>query len=115
MSKLLVINLFLPSLLFSGYHELFPQGYSGHSVRMTTHLHLVLELKMIEAIPPFPQHVSLECTETMLSFTLISFGAAYGQRVVRFISQYLKNILSKYLKIQYMCIFIPEHIYLMNK
>jgi hypothetical protein len=35
--------------------------------------------------------------------------------VVWFIGQYLKKILSKYLKIQNICIFIPEHIYMITK
>jgi hypothetical protein len=31
-----------PSLLSNGYQGLFPWGYSGQGVKMTTHLHLVL-------------------------------------------------------------------------
>jgi hypothetical protein len=37
-----------PSLISNGYHGLFPQGKSGRDVKLTTHLHLVLRLRMVE-------------------------------------------------------------------
>jgi hypothetical protein len=36
------------------------QKYNGHVVKLTTHLHLVLRLRMNGAISPFP-HVSMVC------------------------------------------------------
>jgi len=41
-----------PSLLSSGYLGLFPQG-----MKLTTHLHLVPQLRMYGTIPSFP-HMS---------------------------------------------------------
>jgi hypothetical protein len=35
------------SLLFSGYWELFPHGQSTQGVRLTTHFHIVLRLRMM--------------------------------------------------------------------
>jgi hypothetical protein len=42
------------SLLSNGYWGLFPHRQSGRVVKLTTHLHLVPELKM-DGAPPPPQ------------------------------------------------------------
>jgi hypothetical protein len=46
----------LPSLLSKGYQGLFPWGWSGRSVKLTAHLHLVPRSRMRGAIPPLLQH-----------------------------------------------------------
>jgi hypothetical protein len=38
----------LPSLLFNGYRGFFPRGQSDRSVKLTTHLHLVLRSRKVE-------------------------------------------------------------------
>jgi hypothetical protein len=45
-----------PSLLSSGYQGLFPWGWSGQGVKLTTHLYLVLRSRMHGAIPLLPQY-----------------------------------------------------------
>jgi hypothetical protein len=42
------------SLLSNVYRVLLPLGQSGRGVKFTTHLHLVLKLRMRGAIPPLP-------------------------------------------------------------
>jgi hypothetical protein len=46
-----------PSLLSNGYKGLFLWGYSGRSVRLTSHLRLVLRSTMRGAIPPLHWYV----------------------------------------------------------
>jgi hypothetical protein len=46
------------SLLTKGYGRLFPRGYSGRCVKLTTHL-LLPTSRMCGAIPPPPQNVSM--------------------------------------------------------
>jgi hypothetical protein len=45
------------SILQNVYRDLFPQGWCGRSVNLTTHLHLVSRLWMHGATPSFPQCV----------------------------------------------------------
>jgi hypothetical protein len=39
------------------YRGLYPWGYSGRGVKLTTHPHLVPKSRMRGAIPPFPRYV----------------------------------------------------------
>jgi len=43
-----------PSLLSNGYQGLFPWGYSGWGLKLTTHLHLVPRSRILAAIPQLP-------------------------------------------------------------
>jgi hypothetical protein len=45
-----------PSLLSNGYQELFPWGWSGRGVKLTTHFHLVPRSRIRGAIPPLHQY-----------------------------------------------------------
>jgi hypothetical protein len=38
----------------------FPRGQSDQGVKLTTHIHLVLEWRMRGAIPPLPQYIFME-------------------------------------------------------
>jgi len=51
----------LPSLLSNGDLRLLPRGLIVQGVKMTTHLHLVPNLRMRGAIPPLP-NTSLSLT-----------------------------------------------------
>jgi hypothetical protein len=51
----------LPSPLSSGYWGLLSQEVKELVMKLTTHLHLVLRLRMCGAIPPLPQYVSMLC------------------------------------------------------
>jgi hypothetical protein len=42
----------------SQYQRLFFQGLSGHSMKLTTHIHLIAKLRMHGALPPFSLHIS---------------------------------------------------------
>jgi hypothetical protein len=48
-----------PILLSNGYQGLFPWGWSGRVVKLTTHLHLVPRSRMLGALPPLPQYAFL--------------------------------------------------------
>jgi hypothetical protein len=51
-----------PSLLFSGYLELFSPGVKGPESEADIYLHLVLRLRMHAAVPPSSHtHMSLWC------------------------------------------------------
>jgi hypothetical protein len=44
----------------------FPRQESGQSLRLTTHFHAVLRLRMNAALPPFPLHALIACNGTVL-------------------------------------------------
>jgi hypothetical protein len=46
-----------PILLSGGYRKLFPLGWTGRSIKLTTHLHLAPRLRMHGAVPLLPQYV----------------------------------------------------------
>jgi hypothetical protein len=45
-------------------------GKSGWGMMLTTHVHLVLRLRMSAAIPPLPLHALMACMKTNLTFTV---------------------------------------------
>jgi hypothetical protein len=47
-----------PNLLSNGYRGLFPRGYSGRGVKLSTHLQLVLRSRKCESIHPLPHTLS---------------------------------------------------------
>jgi hypothetical protein len=49
------------SLLSNGYQGLFPWGKIGRDVKLTTHLLLMLKLRMRGAIPPLLQYFIATC------------------------------------------------------
>jgi hypothetical protein len=50
-----------PNLLWNGYKGLFPRGFSGRGVKLTTHLHLVPRLRLHGVIPPLTFTSSWRC------------------------------------------------------
>jgi hypothetical protein len=44
----------LPSLLSNGYQRLFPRGYGGQGVKLTTHLQLVPSSRKLGSVHPLP-------------------------------------------------------------
>jgi hypothetical protein len=44
----------------------FPRRESGQSVRLTTHFHVVLRLRMNATLSPFPLHALIACSGTVL-------------------------------------------------
>lgn len=49
----------------------FPRRESGQSLRLTTHFHVVLKLRMSTALPPLPLHALIACSGTVLPLLYI--------------------------------------------
>jgi hypothetical protein len=58
------------TLLFNGYQGFFPQGLSKQGMNLTTHLHLVLRLRMSEGIPLLLIYAFMACTATSVPLSL---------------------------------------------
>jgi hypothetical protein len=52
-----------PSLLVKEHQVPFPRGYSGRCLKLTTHLHLRLKIRISAGIPVLPLYAYMVCTE----------------------------------------------------